>query len=284
MVSSIDIKEKAKDIEKTHNLNHYEILQRYMFERILERISVSKYQDNFILKGGLLLSAMFGIDNRTTKDMDTTITGIDVSKEKMVKVLNQILSIKLNDGVKFDVVDITDIREEDEYGGNKYHIVGRKDNLKVNLEIDISTGDKVTPRELKFNYPLLFEDKTILINSYNIETILSEKIETILRRGKFNSRMKDFYDVYFFLNNLRKEINMNILKEAIKNTFTKRDSFEYLNDYEKIILSIKDSERIKKLWQTYSNKYKYANNISIEKILDLLLKFVSELDIEIVAV
>ena len=284
MVSSIDIKEKAKDIEKTHNLNHYEILQRYMFERILERISVSKYQDNFILKGGLLLSAMFGIDNRTTKDMDTTITGINVSKEKMVKVLNQILSIKLDDGVKFDVVSITDTREEDEYGGNKYHIVGRKDNLKVNLEIDISTGDKVTPRELKFNYPLLFEDKTILINSYNIETILSEKIETILRRGKFNSRMKDFYDIYFFLNNLRNEIDTNILKEAIKNTFTKRDSFEYLNDYEKIILSIKDSDRIKKLWQTYSNKYKYASNISIDKILDLLIKFISELDIVIVTV
>lgn len=284
MVSSIDIKEKAKDIEKTHNLNHYEILQRYMFERILERISVSKYQDNFILKGGLLLSAMFGIDNRTTKDMDTTITGIDVSKEKMVKVLNQILSIKLNDGVKFEVVDITDIREEDEYGGNKYHIVGRKDNLKVNLEIDIGTGDKITPRELKFNYPLLFEDKTILINSYNIETILSEKIETILRRGKFNSRMKDFYDVYFFLNNLSNEIDTNILKEAINNTFTKRDSFEYLNDYEKIILTIKNSERIKKLWQTYSNKYKYANNISIDKILDLILIFVSKIDIEIVAI
>lgn len=284
MVSSIDIKEKAKDIEKTHNLNHYEILQRYMFERILERISVSKYQDNFILKGGLLLSAMFGIDNRTTKDMDTTITGIDVSKEKMVKVLNQILSIKLNDDVKFEVVDITDIREEDEYGGNKYHIVGRKDNLKVNLEIDIGTGDKITPRELKFNYPLLFEDKTILINSYNIETILSEKIETILRRGKFNSRMKDFYDVYFFLNNLSNEIDTNILKEAINNTFTKRDSFEYLNDYEKIILTIKNSERIKKLWQTYSNKYKYANNISIDKILDLILIFVSKIDIEIVAI
>lgn len=284
MVSSIDIKEKAKDIEKNSNLNHYEVLQRYMFERILERISVSKYQDNFILKGGLLLSAIFGIDNRTTKDMDTTITGISISKETMVKVLNQILNIKLNDGVKFDVVDITDIREEDDYGGNKYHIVGRKDNLKVNLEIDISTGDKVTPRELRFNYPLLFEDKTILINSYNIETILSEKIETILRRGKFNSRMKDFYDVYFFLNHLKNEIDTNILKEAIKNTFTKRDSFDYLSDYEKIILSIKDSDRIKKTWQTYSNKYKYANNISIDKILDLLLKLVRKLDIEIVAI
>lgn len=175
MVDSVDIKEKAKIIERKHNINHYEVLQRYMFERILERISVSKYKDNFILKGGLLLSAMFGIDNRTTKDMDATITGMDVSKEKMVKVLNQILSIKLDDGVKFDVIDITDIREEDEYGGNKYHIVGKKENLKVNLEIDISTGDKVTPRKLKYHYPLLFEDKTIIINSYNIETILSEK-------------------------------------------------------------------------------------------------------------
>lgn len=284
MVSSIDIKEKAKIIEMNHNLNHYEILQRYMFERILERISVSEYRDNFILKGGLLLSAMFGIDNRTTKDMDTTITGIDVSKEKMVSVLNQILSINLNDGVKFDVVDITDIREEDEYGGNKYHIVGRKDNLKINLEIDISTGDKVTPRELKYNYPLLFEGKTILINSYNIETILSEKMETILKRGKFNSRMKDFYDVYFFINNLKNEIDINILKQAIENTFTKRDSFEYLNDYKQIIHLIKESEKIKKQWQTYSTKYKYANNINIEKILDLLLAFINELDIGVVVV
>ena len=146
MGSNIDIKEKAKIIGKNYNLNHYEALQRYMFERILERISVSKYQDNFILKGGLLLSAMFGIDNRTTKDIDTTIIGIDIAKEKTIKVLNQILSINLNDGVKFDVIDVTDIREEDEYGGNKYHIVGRKDNLKINLEIDISTGDEVTPR------------------------------------------------------------------------------------------------------------------------------------------
>lgn len=154
----------------------------------------------------------------------------------------------------------------------------------VNLEIDISTGDKVTPRELKYNYPLLFEDKTILINSYNIETILSEKIETILKRGKFNSRMKDFYDVYFFINNLKNEIDVDILKKAIENTFTKRDSFDYLNDYEEIILSIKGSDRIKKLWQSYSSKYKYANNISIETILDILLMFINELDINVVAV
>ena len=211
------IKLKAKELEEKYNINYYESLQRFMFERILERISVSQYQDNFILKGGLLLATMFGIENRTTKDMDTTITGIDISKNKMVNILNEILSIDLNDGAKFDIVNITDIRQEDEYGGDKYHITGRVNNTKVNLEIDISTGDKVTPKELKFKYPLLFEDRSILINSYNIETILAEKIETVLRRGKYNSRMKDYYDIYFFLTKLKNEINVAVLKDAIDN-------------------------------------------------------------------
>ncbi len=276
------IKLKAKELEYKYNLNYYESLQRFMFERILERISVSKYQDNFILKGGLLLAAMFGVENRTTKDMDTTITGIDISKDKMVNVLNEILSIDLNDGVKFDIVSITDIREEDEYGGNKYHITGRVNSTKVNLEIDISTGDKVTPKELKFKYPLLFEDRSILINSYNIETILAEKIETVLRRGKYNSRMKDYYDIYFFLTKLRNEIDINIFKDAIDNTFTKRDSFEYLNDYSEIIKSIIDSDRIKTNWKSYSKKNSYANNLELNQIMFLLNDFLKELNLELV--
>lgn len=278
MVDITDIKRLAKEMENKYDLNYYEILQRYMFERVLERISVSNYQDNFILKGGLLLSAMFGIGNRMTKDMDATITGIDVSKDKMLKVLNEILSINLKDGVKFDVVDITDIREDDEYGGNKYHIVGKLQSLKVNLEIDISTGDKVTPRELKYKYPLIFEDRTIMITSYNIETILAEKIETVLRRGVFNSRMKDFYDIYYFLTKLRKDIDINILKEAVDNTFTKRNSFEYLKDYEQIINSIIGNERIEKLWNIYSNKYKYSNGIDITEILNLLKDIINEVE------
>lgn len=284
MVDITDIKRLAKDMENKYDLNYYEILQRYMFERVLERISISKYQDNFILKGGLLLSAMFGIDNRMTKDMDATIKGIDVSKDKMLKVLNEILSINLNDGVKFDVVDITNIREDDEYGGNKYHIVGKLQSLKVNLEIDISTGDNVTPKELKYNYPLIFEDRTIMISSYNVETILAEKIETILRRGTFNSRMKDFYDIYYFLTKLKKDIDINILKEAIDSTFTKRDSFEYLSDYEQIIDSIIENEKIEKLWSIYSNKYKYANGIDINEILNLLKDIIKELNLEVVVV
>ena len=278
------IKLKAKELEDKYNINYYESLQRFMFERILERISVSEYQDNFILKGGLLLAAMFGVENRTTKDMDTTIIGIDILKDKMVSVLNKILSIDLNDGVKFDLVNISDIREEDEYGGNKYHITGRVNNTKVNLEIDITTGDKVTPRELKFKYPLLFEDRSILINSYNIETILAEKLETVLRRGKYNSRMKDYYDIYFFLTKLRNEFDINILKDAINNTFTKRESFEYLNDYSQIIKSIIDSDRIKTNWNSYSKKNSYAKNIEVDQIMILLNDFIKELNLELVTV
>ena len=278
------IKLKAKELEDKYNINYYESLQRFMFERILERISVSEYQDNFILKGGLLLAAMFGVENRTTKDMDTTITGMDILEDKMVSVLNKILSIDLNDGVKFDLVNISDIREEDVYGGNKYHITGRVNNTKVNLEIDITTGDKVTPRELKFKYPLLFEDRSILINSYNIETILAEKLETVLRRGKYNSRMKDYYDIYFFLTKLRNEFDINILKDAINNTFTKRESFEYLNDYSQIIKSIIDSDRIKTNWNSYSKKNSYAKNIEVDQIMILLNDFIKELNLELVTV
>lgn len=143
---------------------------------------------------------------------------------------------------------------------------------------------KVTPRELKYKYPLIFENRTIIISSYNIETILAEKIETVLRRGVFNSRMKDFYDIYYFLTKLRKDININILKEAVDNTFTKRNSFEYLNDYEQIIDSITGNERIEKLWNVYSNKYKYANDIDINEILNLLKSIINEVKLELVTV
>ena len=235
MIKYKELKEKSKELERKYKLNHYELLQRFMFERILERISVSKYQENFILKGGLLLSALFGIDNRTTRDMDTTIKGLNISKEKMINVLNEILNINLKDGVKFELIDITDIREDDEYGGNKYHLIGKLENLKINLDIDISTGDKVMPKELEYSYPSLFEDKKILIYTYNTETIIAEKIETILRRGQYNSRMKDYYDIHMFLSKFKDNIDINILKLSIKNTFDKRESFSYLKDYEQIL-------------------------------------------------
>jgi Uncharacterized conserved protein len=282
MVNIIEFKNKIKSVEEEYDLNHYEVLQRFMFERILERISISKYNSNFILKGGLLLSAIFGINERSTKDIDTTIIGIDISKTEMVKILNEILNIDLNDGTTFNIVNITDIREESEYGGNKYNIIGKIENIKVQLEIDISTGDKVTPREMKYKYQSIFENKSIIINCYNLETILAEKLETILRRGKFNSRMKDYYDVYYILNNLYDDIDILILNNAIKNTFNKRDSIKYLNDYKEIILSIKNGSIINNLWNAYSSKYKYACNIKFSNILETIENILDDINLKMV--
>lgn len=275
MMNYNELFEKSKEISKECGLTQLEIYQRFMFERILERISVSKYSNNFILKGGLLLSAMLGIESRSTRDMDISIKGIDVSKNEMVNVLNEILSIDINDNVKFEVVDI---RADDEYGGNKYHIVGKLENLKIALEIDISTGDEITPKELKYEYLSLFEDKKIFIDSYNIETILAEKIETILRRGKFNARMKDYYDVYFFLTKLKSEIDLFIFKKAINNTLANRESFSYYNDYEQILDDIHTYKRINANWSTYKKKNKYANNIEFKDIVETLRKFIREIN------
>ena len=276
MIDYNELFEKSKELANKSGLTQLELYQRFMFERILERISISKYNSNFILKGGLLLSAMIGIQSRSTRDMDISIKGIDVSKEKMLSVLNEILSIDINDKVKFKVVNITDIREDDEYGGNKYHLVGKLENLKVALEIDISTGDEITPRELNYEYYSLFENKKIYIESYNIESILAEKIETILRRGKYNARMKDYYDIYFFLSKLKFEINVNIFKQALENTIMQRDSSEYLKDYQKILEELLTNDRIHKNWNSYSSKTKYAENIDFDDIIEILVTFLND--------
>lgn len=276
MINYKELFEKSKELANKSGLTQLELYQRFMFERILERISVSKYNSNFILKGGLLLSAMLGIQSRSTRDMDISIKGIDVSKEKMLAVLNEILSIDINDKVKFKIVNITDIREDDEYGGNKYHLVGKLENLKVALEIDISTGDEITPRELNYEYHSLFENKKIYIESYNIESILVEKIETILRRGKYNARMKDYYDIYFFLSKLKSEINVNIFRQALENTIMQRGSSEYLKDYYKILEELLTNDRIHKNWNTYKSKTKYAENIDFDDIIKILVTFLND--------
>lgn len=279
MTNYNELFKKSKELAKESGLTRLELYQRFMFERILERISVSKYSENFILKGGLLLSAMIGINSRSTRDMDISIKGIDVSKEKMVQVLNEILSLDIGDGVKFEIINITDIRADDEYGGNKYHLVGSLENLKVALEIDISTGDEITPKELNYEYISIFEDKKIYIDTYNIETILAEKIETILCRGKYNTRMKDYYDVYFFLTKLKDEIDLEIFKQALNNTLTKREAFEYYKDYRQILMELTNDERINNYWNAYKKKNKYAQNIEYKEIVKALNEFLDNINL-----
>lgn len=256
--------DKSRNLAASCNITANEVLQNYMFERILERLSVSKYKNNFILKGGLLLSSIMGIDTRTTMDMDTCIKGIDLTDEQLYEVLQEILNIDVNDGVKFKIRNSQPIREDDDYGGLKYNLLAIFDNLRVNLSIDIATGDLITPREIEYDYKMMFEDRNLKIMTYNIESIIAEKFQTVISRGILNSRMKDYYDLYYLIT--YKEFSKENLKNAIEKTFSKRDTD--IKSIDKVIGEIEKSEFVKDLWTSYSEKYQYSKDIKFEEVME----------------
>lgn len=267
--------DKARNLSQKYNITTNEVLQNYMFERILERLSISNYKNNFILKGGLLLSSIMGIDIRTTMDMDTCIKGIVLTDEELYQVLNEILSIDVGDNVKFEIKNSNPIREEDDYGGLRYNIVAIFDNIRVNLSIDIATGDLITPREIEYNYKMMFEDRNLKIITYNIETIIAEKYQTVIDKGVLNSRMKDYYDLYYLLT--YKEFSKEKLKEAIVNTFNKRETD--LNNADLILNEIEKSEFTKDLWVAYSIKHNYTKDVKFEDIIANIRKIEELIDL-----
>lgn len=256
--------DKSRNLAVSCNITVNEVLQNYMFERILERLSVSKYKNNFILKGGLLLSSIMGIDTRTTMDMDTCIKGMDLTEEQLYEVLQEILNIDVNDGVKFEIRNSQPIREEDDYGGLKYNLLAIFDNLRVNLSIDIATGDLITPREIEYDYKMIFENRNLKIMTYNIESIIAEKFQTVISRGILNSRMKDYYDLYYLIT--YKNFSKENLKNAIIKTFNKRDTD--IKSINKVIDEIEKSEFVKELWTSYSEKYQYAKCLEFKKVIN----------------
>ena len=260
--------DKSRNIAVKNNITINEVLQNYMFERILERLSVSKYKNNFILKGGLLLSSIMGIDTRTTMDMDTCIKGINLTDEQLYKVLQEILNMDVSDGVKFQIKNFQPIREDDDYGGLKYNLLAIFDNLMVNLSMDIATGDLITPREIEYDYKMMFEDRNLKIMTYNIESIIAEKFQTVISRGILNSRMKDYYDLYYLTT--YKEFSKENLKNAIEKTFKKRETD--IKSIDNVIDEIEKSEFVKELWTSYSEKYQYAKDLRYEKIIDSIKK------------
>lgn len=256
--------DKSRNVAVKNNITVNEVLQNYMFERILERLSISKYKNNFILKGGLLLSSIMGIDTRTTMDMDTCIKGINLTDKQLYNVLKEILNIDVNDGVQFKIRNSKPIRDEDDYGGLKYNLLAIFDNLRIDLSIDIATGDLITPREIEYDYKIMFEDRKLTIMSYNIESIIAEKFQTVISRGILNSRMKDYYDLYYLVT--YKKFSKDNLKKAIEDTFFKRNTD--LKMIDEVILEIDKSDFIRELWITYSSKYQYAKNIDFKKIIE----------------
>lgn len=260
--------DKSKNKAEQNNITVNEVLQNYMFERILERLSISEYKNNFILKGGVLLSSIMGIDTRTTMDMDTCLKGINLTEEQLYKVLKNILDTDVKDGVTFEIKNSKPIREDDEYGGLKYNILAKFDNIIVNLSIDIATGDVITPGEIEYNYKMMFEDKALKIMTYNIESIIAEKFQTIISRNVLNSRMKDFYDLYYLIK--YSTFSKDDLRLAIEKTFDKRNTdIKLINSN---ISVIQESDLLQDLWKTYSQKHKYTKDIKFEDIIETIKK------------
>lgn len=261
-----------------------QLYQMFFFERILDRISKSRYKYNIILKGGLLLSSIIGEDMRTTKDMDATLKSIPLEKDNIMSIMTEILNIDVNDNINFEIIDIKDIREEDEYGGFKINVVGKLEKLRVNMFIELTTGDKITPRETEFNYNCIFEDSKIPILAYTIETIIAEKFETIISRNITTTRLKDFYDLGILLHDEYKKYNKATLVEAIKNTFRKRETILDIEEIKKTVELIKTDITLKNSWTKYQEKFSWANRISYNSIIEKIEDLVSLLEEELVAV
>lgn len=229
-----------------------------MFEALLRKISISKYKEKFVIKGGFLLSSIFGVNLRSTMDLDATIKGIPLTKENLGNIMIEIITININDNINFELESIKDIRLEDEYSGYCVNLKADFDGLRTNLMIDVTTGDVITYSETEYQYKTIFDNEVINIMSYNYETVIAEKFESILSRNIENTRMKDYYDLYMFVNLKWNDIDKNELFEAIKNTSRKRGSVDYILNVSKYIELIENDSKLKKLWKSYVSVYDYA--------------------------
>ena len=266
------LKAKARNMAQKYKLDSKYIIQNVMFEALIRRISISKYKENIIIKGGFLLSSIFGFNQRSTMDMDATLKGMNLTKDNVQSIIENIISIDIKDGIRYEIFSIKEMRLDKKYPGFKVHLLAYLDDLRTHLLIDLTTGDIITLKEIDYEYNTIFGDETINILSYNIETIIAEKFEAIISRSVVNSRMKDYYDLYMFTTTKWNNINKKILVKAINNTCNCRDTIESLKDSSYYINLIKEDDNLKKLWSDYQSKNEYAKNITFEDTIDAINK------------
>lgn len=266
MKNAMQLKAIIKNMAKEKNISAQIVMQNYMLERLLERISMSKYYPNFILKGGFLLVAMVGLDTRATMDMDATIKGIPLTKETLIEMFEEICKINVGDDVVFSFERIGEIREDDEYSGYRITLSASYPPMAVPLKLDITTGDKITPKEIIYEFRLLLEDRSIRVLAYNLETVLAEKLETVISRGDQNTRARDFYDIYILQRQQGKNIENKALKAALSATADKRNSSEIMERCGEIITAIENSNEMQKRWADYQKDFDYAEGITFEDV------------------
>ena len=272
------LKGAIRNLAKKKGIHAQEVLQIFMFERIIERLSVSPYKDRFILKGGLLISAILGVAERTTMDMDTTVRGLPMDEQSIQKAISEILDQPVDDGIEFQLLDLTPIREDDEYENFRASIQATYGKMKIPMKIDITTGDEITPKEIQFSYPFLFDDRRVMVKAYTQETILAEKYETIIRRNVGNTRARDFYDLHLLYRLYRENADWNLLKQAVLATAKKRDSLSVLQDTNRILLALEESTVLQDLWKRYQSQNLYAREITYPAIMESVKEFAEKMN------
>lgn len=261
------VKGRIKNVAKENKADARTLMRIYMMERFLERVANSRYKDNFIIKGGMLVTAMVGVALRSTMDIDTSIKNQNLSAEDARRIVDEIKDIDLGDGVTFEVKEVSNIMDEMEYPGIRFTMNVVMGKLVTPMKIDISTGDVITPRAIDYKYKLLLDDRSISLWSYNLETILAEKLQTVLARGLLNTRMRDFYDIKTLLSIYEHDIDVDVLKKAFEATCKKRSTENLKEEAPKIMAAISDDAQLHTLWKSYQNKYPYAADISYEDIM-----------------
>ncbi len=278
MKSPEQLKSKIRSISKEKCLNPQEVLQMYLFERILERLSLSRYKENFVLKGGLLIASIIGVQNRSTLDMDTTVIGITMEEDQIRYAIQELIEINVEDGIEFIFQKMEPIREDDAYNNFRVHLKACFGKINAPMKIDITTGDIITPSAIEYSFKLLFEDKSINVMAYNIETILAEKYETIIRRNIGTTRARDFYDLYSLFKGRSHELRKNDFIMAVRNTSINRGSMELLLEWLEICEEIRKEKSLEQLWINYQKDNYYAADISFEAVTNCLIEIASYLN------
>ena len=269
MSNAMSLKAKIRNIARQKNIPAQVVLQNYMFERLLVRLSASEYKDKFVLKGGMLVAAIVGLDNRATMDMDTTLKNLPLTPEAIRSTLDNVCNSPFDDGVSLEIGTILPIREDDIYGGYRVMLNARFDTIITPLSMDVSTGDAITPHAVQYNFSEIFNDeKTYELWAYNIETVMAEKVETILRRGVFNTRPRDFYDAYILTTT--QKFDRTVFENALKATANHRGTVRQIEDVPGILRNIEESPELKTMWERYRKQFTYAAGIEYEQIINVL--------------
>lgn len=274
MSKAMSLKAKIRNIAKQKNIPAQVILQNYMFERLLVRLAASAYKEKFVLKGGMLVAAIVGLDNRATMDLDTTLKNLPLTPEAIRTALEEICAVPSDDAVTFELGTISPIREDDIYGGYRVALTAKFETLLTPLSIDVSTGDAITPHAVPYQFAEIFdEEKSYELWAYNIETVMAEKVETILRRSVFNTRPRDFYDAYILAST--QKFDKDVFAQALRATAAHRGTTEQIADVPGILRNIEESPQLRAMWEKYRKQFAYAQDITYEQILDAVRKLVA---------